>query len=161
MPSTLLTLFSQLPDPRRDQGKMYPLGPILVPGLPLPRRWVGIELMDGEGGNGRFRTGMAVSNRQDTVTGRSNFRESPLPGQRRPVIGCSGSPYALRNWICSTRARVRHEKAGTGFRISPGSMTASAVRLFLGSLFGYTNLQGLPDRADHGLLTGSGEGGKA
>jgi hypothetical protein len=28
MPSTLLTLFSQVSDPRRDQGKLYPLGPI-------------------------------------------------------------------------------------------------------------------------------------
>jgi uncharacterized protein (DUF1684 family) len=26
----LLTLFSELPDPRRDQGKMYPLAPILL-----------------------------------------------------------------------------------------------------------------------------------
>jgi len=30
MSSTLLTLFRQLPDPRRDQGKMYPLAPILL-----------------------------------------------------------------------------------------------------------------------------------
>jgi len=30
MPSTLLSLFRQLPDPRRDQGKMYPLAPILL-----------------------------------------------------------------------------------------------------------------------------------
>lgn len=30
MPSTLLSLFSQLSDPRRDQGKMYPLAPILL-----------------------------------------------------------------------------------------------------------------------------------
>ena len=28
MSSTLLSLFSQVSDPRRDQGKMYPLGPI-------------------------------------------------------------------------------------------------------------------------------------
>ncbi len=30
MSSTLLSLFSQVSDPRRDQGKMYPLGPILL-----------------------------------------------------------------------------------------------------------------------------------
>lgn len=30
MSSVLLTLFSELPDPRRDQGKMYPLAPILL-----------------------------------------------------------------------------------------------------------------------------------
>jgi len=30
MPSTLLSLFSQIPDPRRDQGKIYPLAPILL-----------------------------------------------------------------------------------------------------------------------------------
>jgi hypothetical protein len=30
MPSTLLSLFSQVPDPRRGQGKMYPLAPILL-----------------------------------------------------------------------------------------------------------------------------------
>jgi hypothetical protein len=30
MPSTLLSLFHQLPDSRRDQGKMYPLAPILL-----------------------------------------------------------------------------------------------------------------------------------
>ena len=30
MPSTLLSLFSQVSDPRRDQGKMYPLAPILL-----------------------------------------------------------------------------------------------------------------------------------
>jgi hypothetical protein len=30
MSSMLLTLFSELPDPRRDQGKMYPLAPILL-----------------------------------------------------------------------------------------------------------------------------------
>lgn len=30
MPSTLLSLFSQVSDPRRDQGKMYPLGAILL-----------------------------------------------------------------------------------------------------------------------------------
>ena len=30
MSSTLLSLFSQLPDPRRGQGKMYPLAPILL-----------------------------------------------------------------------------------------------------------------------------------
>ncbi len=30
MSSTLLSLFSQVADPRRDQGKMYPLGPILL-----------------------------------------------------------------------------------------------------------------------------------
>jgi hypothetical protein len=30
MPSTLLWLFSQIADPRRDQGKMYPLAPILL-----------------------------------------------------------------------------------------------------------------------------------
>jgi hypothetical protein len=30
MSSVLLTLFSDLPDPRRDQGKMYPLAPILL-----------------------------------------------------------------------------------------------------------------------------------
>lgn len=30
MSSTLLSLFSQIPDPRRAQGKMYPLGPILL-----------------------------------------------------------------------------------------------------------------------------------
>jgi hypothetical protein len=30
MPSTLLSLFSELPDPRRRQGKMYPLAPILL-----------------------------------------------------------------------------------------------------------------------------------
>jgi len=29
MSSTLLPLFSEIPDPRRDQGKMYPLAPIL------------------------------------------------------------------------------------------------------------------------------------
>lgn len=30
MPSTLLSLFSQVSDPRRDQGKMYKLAPILL-----------------------------------------------------------------------------------------------------------------------------------
>jgi hypothetical protein len=30
MPNTLLSLFSQVADPRRDQGKMYPLAPILL-----------------------------------------------------------------------------------------------------------------------------------
>ena len=30
MPSTLLSLFSQVADPRRGQGKMYPLAPILL-----------------------------------------------------------------------------------------------------------------------------------
>jgi hypothetical protein len=30
MPSTLLSLFSQVSDPRRGQGKMYPLAPILL-----------------------------------------------------------------------------------------------------------------------------------
>ena len=30
MPSTLLSLFCQISDPRRDQGKMYPLAPILL-----------------------------------------------------------------------------------------------------------------------------------
>ena len=30
MPSTLLSLFSQISDPRRGQGKMYPLAPILL-----------------------------------------------------------------------------------------------------------------------------------
>jgi DDE_Tnp_1-associated len=30
MSSTLLSLFSELPDPRRGQGKMYPLAPILL-----------------------------------------------------------------------------------------------------------------------------------
>ena len=30
MSSTLLTLFSEISDPRRDQGKMYPLAPILL-----------------------------------------------------------------------------------------------------------------------------------
>ena len=30
MSSVLLTLFSELADPRRDQGKMYPLAPILL-----------------------------------------------------------------------------------------------------------------------------------
>ena len=30
MPMTLLSLFSQVSDPRRDQGKMYPLAPILL-----------------------------------------------------------------------------------------------------------------------------------
>jgi DDE_Tnp_1-associated len=30
MPSTLLSLFSEISDPRRGQGKMYPLGPILL-----------------------------------------------------------------------------------------------------------------------------------
>jgi hypothetical protein len=30
MPSTLLSLFSELSDPRRGQGKMYPLAPILL-----------------------------------------------------------------------------------------------------------------------------------
>lgn len=30
MPSTLLSLFSRISDPRRDQGKMYPLAPILL-----------------------------------------------------------------------------------------------------------------------------------
>jgi len=30
MSSVLLALFSELPDPRRDQGKMYPLAPILL-----------------------------------------------------------------------------------------------------------------------------------
>ena len=30
MPSTLLSLFSHIPDPRRDQRKMYPLAPILL-----------------------------------------------------------------------------------------------------------------------------------
>jgi hypothetical protein len=30
MPSTLLSLFSQVSDPRRSQGKMYPLAPILL-----------------------------------------------------------------------------------------------------------------------------------
>jgi hypothetical protein len=30
MSSTLLSLFSQVSDPRRDQGKMYPLAPILL-----------------------------------------------------------------------------------------------------------------------------------
>lgn len=30
MPSTLLSLFSQVSDPRRAQGKMYPLAPILL-----------------------------------------------------------------------------------------------------------------------------------
>ena len=30
MSSTLLSLFSQISDPRRDQGKMYPLAPILL-----------------------------------------------------------------------------------------------------------------------------------
>jgi hypothetical protein len=30
MPSTLLSLFSEIPDPRRRQGKMYPLAPILL-----------------------------------------------------------------------------------------------------------------------------------
>jgi DDE_Tnp_1-associated len=29
MSSTLLFLFSELPDPRRGQGKLYPLAPIL------------------------------------------------------------------------------------------------------------------------------------
>jgi len=30
MPNTLLSLFSQVSDPRRDQGKVYPLAPILL-----------------------------------------------------------------------------------------------------------------------------------
>ncbi|WP_082700445.1 transposase family protein [Magnetospirillum sp. XM-1] len=30
MPSTLLSLFSQVSDPRRGQGKIYPLAPILL-----------------------------------------------------------------------------------------------------------------------------------
>ena len=30
MSSVLLTLFSELADPRRGQGKMYPLAPILL-----------------------------------------------------------------------------------------------------------------------------------
>ncbi len=30
MPSTLLSLFSQMADPRRGQGKMYPLAPVLL-----------------------------------------------------------------------------------------------------------------------------------
>jgi hypothetical protein len=30
MPSTLLSLFSELSDPRRGQGKMYPMAPILL-----------------------------------------------------------------------------------------------------------------------------------
>lgn len=30
MPATLLSLFSQISDPRRGQGKMYPLAPILL-----------------------------------------------------------------------------------------------------------------------------------
>ncbi len=30
MPSTLLSLFSQIPDPRRGQGRMYPQAPILL-----------------------------------------------------------------------------------------------------------------------------------
>ena len=30
MQSTLLSLFSQMPDPRRGQGKMYALAPILL-----------------------------------------------------------------------------------------------------------------------------------
>jgi hypothetical protein len=30
MSSTLLSLFSEIPDPRRGQGKMYPLAPILL-----------------------------------------------------------------------------------------------------------------------------------
>ena len=30
MSSTLLSLFRQISDPRRDQGKMYPLAPILL-----------------------------------------------------------------------------------------------------------------------------------
>ena len=29
MSSTLLSLFSRISDPRRDQGKMYPLAPVL------------------------------------------------------------------------------------------------------------------------------------
>lgn len=30
LPSTLLSLFSQIPDPRRGQGQMYPQAPILL-----------------------------------------------------------------------------------------------------------------------------------
>jgi hypothetical protein len=30
MPITLLSLFSQVSDPRRGEGKMYPLAPILL-----------------------------------------------------------------------------------------------------------------------------------
>ena len=30
MSSVLLTLVSEFPDPRRDQGKIYPLAPILL-----------------------------------------------------------------------------------------------------------------------------------
>ncbi|MFG1240247.1 transposase family protein, partial [Xanthobacter autotrophicus DSM 597] len=30
MASTLLSLFSQIPDPRRGQGQMYPQAPILL-----------------------------------------------------------------------------------------------------------------------------------
>lgn len=39
MPRTLLSIFGEIPDPRRGQGKMYPLAPIVTDRLRPPAGW--------------------------------------------------------------------------------------------------------------------------